>query len=309
MGRRRGARPWATALITLLACLAAGIVAALATQLAVRSDRRRLLGHLGLALCCIIVAFVGLIGDPLAQKVAARLVMPAGLIFWALFSATASAFWIGQRRRGLAFAAALTIYNCAGSSFIGALLMRSLESRYPAFDLTTGLPFDAVLVLGGGSKRGPKRFELSMSGDRVLLGAQLYFLKKTPVLITSGHGIEGLSEEDISEQTSEIWRSLGIPASAIVRLPEPINTTQEIAALHSLVLQRGYERVGLVTSAWHMPRAMGLAVRRGLELIPIPADHRGEMPAFGPVDFVPSADGFQRIQTALWELMGRAVGR
>ena len=71
----------------------------------------------------------------------------------------------------------------------------------------------------------------------------------------------------------------------------------------------GTKRVAIVTSAWHLPRALALARRFGLAADGIPADRRGRMPPASPAFLVP--DGAALHDTQLWctETIGRMVGR
>lgn len=65
---------------------------------------------------------------------------------------------------------------------------------------------------------------------------------------------------------------LGFPRARIVEIDTARDTAEEVAALHRLA---GAERVALVTSAWHLPRAMQLARAEGLAAFPCPSDYLG----------------------------------
>jgi uncharacterized SAM-binding protein YcdF (DUF218 family) len=102
---------------------------------------------------------------------------------------------------------------------------------------------------------------------------------------------------------------MNVPARAIVQLPGPKNTAEEIAALTILARDRGWRRIGLVTSGYHLRRAMRLARGHGLQATPIPADVRGELQPASTVGLVPSGPGFHAVQTASKELIAGLVGR
>lgn len=63
---------------------------------------------------------------------------------------------------------------------------------------------------------------------------------------------------------------LGFPRERIVEIDTARDTAEEVAALRRLA---GPERVALVTSAWHLPRAVRLARDESLEVFPCPADY------------------------------------
>jgi uncharacterized SAM-binding protein YcdF (DUF218 family) len=69
---------------------------------------------------------------------------------------------------------------------------------------------------------------------------------------------------------------LGFPRERIVEIDHSRDTAEEISALRQLV---GEERLALVTSAWHLPRAMRLAEGEGLDAFPCPADYLGSRDA------------------------------
>lgn len=66
---------------------------------------------------------------------------------------------------------------------------------------------------------------------------------------------------------------LGVERERILEIDSPRDTAEETAATAKLI---GPARIVLVTSAWHMPRALTLADRAGLrDILPAPADHLG----------------------------------
>jgi uncharacterized SAM-binding protein YcdF (DUF218 family) len=68
---------------------------------------------------------------------------------------------------------------------------------------------------------------------------------------------------------------LGVPESAII-LPARIhdNTAQEAETLHELARQRGWHRIIVVTSPYHLRRA-GFAIRRELKGTGVAVEMRG----------------------------------
>lgn len=293
------------AFIALVVAAAAGVAA-----LRVRGRRRWGAGAVALAAA---IAGVALAPGGLAlDKVIARLVLPAGFV-WMLLLATAATACVRRRDRLAAGALGLAIaYWCAGAPASGQWLINQVERPYAGIDPLSMPPLDAAVVLGGGTREVEGRPRLDLAGDRVLLGAQLYRAGKVRRLITTGSSLPQLGEvRDLTHETTELWMSLGVPRADIIRLPEPKNTKQEIAAVKRLVeTSTSIRTLGLVTSAWHLKRALRLAERAGLDAVPLPADVRTE-PEVGAnlQDFIPDGSGFDRVHRATWELLGRAVGR
>ncbi len=259
-----------------------------------------------------LVLVLGLgVSSPVSQKLLAYFIMPLGLVWLALI-----ALWVELLRsksKGLAVALGgiLVLYTVAGNPVVGSLGVQKLQNELPVVDWTQGPPFDAVLVLGGGTKqqRAPAMYGLSGAGDRVLLGARLYLKGRTPKLICSGRGVPGLKSDDLTAATTHLWTELGIPESDIHRLREPYNTKEELQALAKLMKSKAWKRVGLVTSGYHLPRAMALAAKQGLDLVPLRADEYLGEDRLSLLSIVPRRTGFSRTELAVWEHIGRWVGR
>jgi uncharacterized SAM-binding protein YcdF (DUF218 family) len=85
--------------------------------------------------------------------------------------------------------------------------------------------------------------------------------------------------------------------------PRPRDTRQEAELLAPLL--RG-QRVALVTSASHMPRALALFRAQGLDPIPAPTGHLAKEPqGFDVLDLIPDADGLAKTRFAWHEVLGR----
>jgi len=246
------------------------------------------------------------------QKTLAMLLMPAGL-FWVVILA-AGILLLRRRQWGPAFLLILVWigYGMAGNYYVGGALLARLERRIPAVDLRTVEPFDAVCVLGGGTDLDPTGEPiLSSYGDRVATAARLWHLGKARYLVASGASQDGSGEtRDGGEETRTLWRSLGVPDEAIIVIAEPCFITRdEILAYRRLQDARHWRRLALVSSAWHLPRAMALAEKSGLSFTPIGADWRGRKRKVQIQRLVPQAAGFETTNYACWEFLGRMVGR
>jgi len=247
----------------------------------------------------------------IVEKLLTALILPTGLLWIAGFGLT---WWLllGQRRR--ASAAALVVwcaFSLAGNQRIGQVMIAGLEAGFAPPPASAS--FDAILVLGGGSDLTPWGApQLGTSGDRLRVAADLYRSRRTPLLVSSGSSIAGLSDRDVRNlalETAALWQQMGVPPDAIVQIPGPKNTSEEMVALSALARERGWRRVGLVTSASHLRRAMRLAARHGLAVTPIPADVRGQVQPASAVGLVPSGGGFHAVQVGSKELVAGLVGR
>ena len=278
--------------------------------------RRRALPrrHLG-ALVALTLALLGgaaalLPRGLVLQKVLGSLVMPAGLLWLGLLAAVAVAW----HRRHLGSAAGLALlwvgYGAAGSQYVSDRAFAWLQQDYASIDPMELPPFDAVLVLGGGTAAPAGRPRLSQTGDRVALAAQMHLAGLAPVLVASGRSIGGLDpDRDLAEESRQIWESLGVPRDAIVMVSRPRNTSEEVRAYRALLSEREWDRVGLITSAWHLRRAMARCAAEGLDVHPLPSDIRGGRGYRGLISVVPRGPAFEGVHVASWEIVGALVGR
>lgn len=244
------------------------------------------------------------------QKIIGRLLMPMGLLWSALFFVTIWALVYKEKRLGWATALVWMGITLAGSPYVGGWIISSLEAPFVAVDVYQQEPFDAILVLGGGVSGGGAYAQLSESGDRPIVAARMYKRGLSKLLVTSGSSIPGMNSQiDVAATTSIIWNDLGIPDEAIVRVPNPKNTSEEIHEFSQLAKARGWKRVGLITSAFHMRRAMKLAEANSIKMVALPTDFKGLRSYDGVLSWIPDATGFTKSQKACWEYLGAAVGR
>ena len=181
--------------------------------------------------------------------------------------------------------------------------------------LRYGVRADAIVLLGGGMGAHEKcgRAEMFSGADRVWMAARVWRNEVEKVggernlkIFCSGGGVE-LS-------TVPLLVDLGVPREAIVCLPQPRNTEEEAKLIKEILgdaaaeTARGTDRVLLVTSAWHMPRAKMLFERAGFEVVPSPCDYEMHMIAEQPIeigDFFPSAEAMTRNAWAVKEWVAR----
>ncbi len=197
--------------------------------------------------------------------------------------------------------------------------MRSLEADVPRVSVEALPKLDAVFVLGGGAGLAPDGTpQLSVAGDRLFKAAALYHAGVTPILVCSGASLTRLNPEgqprDVARDTADLWAAVGVPPSAIRRIPGALVTSTEIASCEALIRSEGWHRVGLISSAWHLPRALRkvkqLNLNEGVEIVPIGCDYQGKPPTLWPPLFVvPHIDGFRKVNHAIWEWGGMLVGR
>jgi uncharacterized SAM-binding protein YcdF (DUF218 family) len=247
------------------------------------------------------------------QKWLANLVMPQGLMWSALLSASVWALWTRKRRAAMALVVGFGLFWLLSNAWFAAWFMGTLEAPYAGPRHKPSEAFEAVALLGGSLSTRPNgEMQLSITGDRIATAARIYHRGETKRIVCTGSDMRrilGPHAGDGTVRTLAMLRELGVPDEALIPVLGPVNTSEEMAALAALTRERGWTRVGLITSAWHMRRAMRLAARRGFEPQPLPADFQSQAPLASILEVLPSGEAQFRTRLAAWEWLGSAVGR
>ena len=243
-----------------------------------------------------------------------KLLYPTSLC--ALLLAATVLFHRRKKLRRVCFCAAFAILMICGNGWIVGGLTRNLEWRYP---LPAPAPNgDAILVLSGGllDKTPPRpMIEVDGEGNRVIYAALLYKQKKAPfVICTGGVATGGVAARPAADVMMQFLVMLGVPAADIVLEGGSSNTHEHAQNLPGIFQERKVRRVLLVTSAMHMPRALGVFRRQfpGMEFTPAPADfHATEPQAKTPLyrecgNFIPTPGHLLAFSDVMHEYLGIA---
>jgi uncharacterized SAM-binding protein YcdF (DUF218 family) len=167
--------------------------------------------------------------------------------------------------------------------------------------------YDAIVVLGGGiaPAHPPEQPfpDLNENGDRMWEAARLFRRGVAPrIIVTGGSYVEhgGPAGTEATAMRTFLV-DLGVPAEAILDEPKAQNTIENIGNVRAMV---GDGRVALVTSAYHMPRALRLAERAGLKVGAFPTDYQATPSARLWWDnWMPSIDGLGLSIMAIREII------
>jgi len=270
---------------------------------------------IGLALAAALAVVAALLSAPTAytlRKTVGLLMMPLGLIWLGILVAAVIAFETHRRRLAVGMAILALVLEFAGNPVIGGWLIGRLERPFEKIDPLRRGPFEAVFVFGGGASRDQSgRISLDDAGDRIILAVRLFLAGRTERLVASGPWVEAVdgSVWSYPEMVADLWHELGVPRDRIVVLSGPTSTSDEAAAYAELLARTGWSRLGAVTSAFHMRRALENLHRHGIRAEPLPCDLRGSTRVPDLRTLVPQASGFLLSQIAVWEMLGSAAGR
>jgi len=211
----------------------------------------------------------------------------------------------------------LILLALAAFSPLGNLLLYPLESRFPQWDPSRGAP-DGIIVLGGSVDTDLSAAHhtpvVPHAADRLFALAEL--ARRYPnarIVFTGGNASLVSSDARESDYSAPILENLGVPKERLILERNSRNTYENAIFTKQLVAPKPGERWLLVTSAFHMPRSMGIFRKAGFDVEAYPVDWRmggrDELFAFTNI----GADGLGRTDVAMREWIGllayRLMGR
>lgn len=236
---------------------------------------------------------------------------PLTIIFLLILIAL-PAFGRGYRRLGLsslAFCVAL-VFLSAFTTF-GSLLLEPLEDRFPKAGI---LPqhVDGIVVLGGylngeiDARR--KGTELNSAADRILEAMRLArHFPDAKIVVSGGNGT--FFEESVREADSTriLLSNMGFSGERFVFESNSRNAAENATLSKQLANPQSGETWLLVTSAYHMPRAVGCFRKAGFEVIAWPVDYKTRSHESFSLYLESPNEALSRFSVAIREWVGLAV--
>jgi uncharacterized SAM-binding protein YcdF (DUF218 family) len=188
--------------------------------------------------------------------------------------------WSSYARAGRRIVAAATLALLVGGlSPLGHALMLPLEDRFPPTDLSSGKDPVGIIVLGGAQdmlvSAARSTTALTEAGERYLEAAVL--ARRFPdarVVFSGGGGGVLYDRASETEGAAGMFAGLGIAPERVLLEGRSRNTFENAQFTKELVKPEQGQRWLLVTSANHMPRAMGCFRKVGFAVEPWPVDDR-----------------------------------
>jgi uncharacterized SAM-binding protein YcdF (DUF218 family) len=215
----------------------------------------------------------------------------------------------GSRRRAgaWAIAAGTTLGYLASTSLVGNALLAPLEQQYPAFEPSQAIGVRDIVVLGSGYE---PRDHIPVTGAldpdgliRIVEGVRLARSLPGARLVVSGGAAPGSAPA--AAGYARLAEEFGIQRSAMIVMDHARDTAEEARDVFAVL---GRSPFILVTSAYHMPRAMWLMRRAGANPVPAPTGQSLHMQSaterFG---LIPGSRGLRKTEAALHEYMGIAA--
>ncbi len=193
---------------------------------------------------------------------------PIGLFWLLLVGRVAWHLWRRHWTRAVWSAGlAAAVFFLAGTN-LTARWLASLERPYFGPPLDQVAPADAVVMLGGAllpSAHDAFGLDLNSHADRVVTAAELIRRGKGRVLVLSGGGPPPappqLTQAELARAWLAAWGRLTTPTFV---LPPCADTHEEAVRVQALAKAQHWQRVTVVTSAWHLKRALAVFRHAGV---------------------------------------------
>ncbi|MFD2334389.1 YdcF family protein [Cohnella sp. GCM10020058] len=232
-------------------------------------------------------------------------VLPPG-IFVLLLAAASLWLWRKSRKQAMLIAGITLLFYLSVIPITSRLLIGALERQY---DQPSTVQGDVIVVLGGGASRGTPDLggEGNLFGgaaNRLLTAVRLHRTTGLPILFSGGQVFsDSGNEADIAKRQ---LIGLGVPESGILVENRSLNTEQNAVYTAALLKSSGLTQPILVTSAFHLPRAVREFRKAGLEPEPFPTDYLSSGGRFSlyPGLLAPNSSSAGTTGTALKEYLG-----
>ncbi len=212
--------------------------------------------------------------------------------------------------------AAIVLIGALAATPMGLRIIAPLEDRFPQPPADMPPP-DGIIVLGGvirdaeSAARGQTVFS---EGERVVQAAIL--AKRYPharVIFTGGNGSLLAANSSEAQEAQKLLVELGLDPSRITLEAASRNTDENARFTAALLHPQPNQRWLLVTSAYHMPRSIGLFEKAGFKVTAFPVAFRTLGEGRGPQWETDPARNLETFELAAHEWIGlvayRATGR
>lgn len=195
-----------------------------------------------------------------------------------------------------------------GWSPLGNILILPLEQRFPPWNSSHGMP-NGLIVLGGAitpdvsAARGAAA--LNEAAERITAAAALARRYPNARIIYSG-GSNAVLADRIPEAPFAVaeLEALGVAHDRITAEEQSRNTIENAVFSRLLAQPKPGEHWLLITSAYHMPRAMAAFRAAGFAVEAYPVDWRTRGPIDAGRPFAALSEGLRRTDEAAHEWVG-----
>ncbi len=219
--------------------------------------------------------------DNIVSRIIWMLIQPSNLIF-ILMLVSLILIWKGRRKMGLpVLTVCVAFYSLVMFGPLTSWLLVPLEKRFSVYtnDITHG-PYSGIIILAGAERIRNSSYHnqviLNGGAERLIEAAKLARLfPDLPIIFCGGGRIEGMMTE--GEIAQKFFIEAGIDLNRVRFDDISYNTYTNAIEAKKLIEKDETDTWLLVTSAFHMPRAVGSYRNAGITIQPYPVDYRTEL--------------------------------
>lgn len=191
--------------------------------------------------------------------------------------------------------------------FVASSMAAFLEDNYRVYNRSAIEPVNVVIVLAGGLKRGQNAVQDELTGltySRVVAGVRAFKASNARIIVMSG-GSGAPDDIRMVGAMRSLAVEMEVPADKIRVDPLSRNTFEHPVRVLDLSGINRTDRIGVVTSAWHLPRTMAEFRRYFPNAVAIPCDYGSLGSGDGWSNFIPSVNALKKNTTIIHEFIGR----
>ena len=198
---------------------------------------------------------------------------------------------------------------CTG--LVAEQFMGHLERQFSPPERLEETGADVIIVLGGGAISDVRDVDgagtlCASPSSRLLTAVRLQKILDIPILLSGGQVYADSGAEALIAE--RVLKSLGVPAEKILLETKSVNTTQNAIYSVEILREKNLTQPILVTSAFHMKRAVLNFSRQNFEVIPYPTDYTvSHNPKFRYTKLPPQAEALLLNVTVMQEVLRTAV--
>ncbi|MDI7862948.1 YdcF family protein [Rhizobiaceae bacterium n13] len=244
----------------------------------------------------------------LVSKLFWLIAQPLSLAFFLVLSSIFLGLFHCQKMSvASAFGAALVLFVTLFTT-TGSYLLQGLEARIPASS-RENREVRCMIVLGGAfetevtTARGG--IEFNGAADRFVEALRL--ARDYPgsrIVVSGGDGSLSGDYEGDAAAAERFFAAFGVAPARLIKEARSRTTFENARNTKALLESEGLKDCLLVTSAFHMPRSVGLFRKLGIDVVPWPVDYRTSGKVRLGLDFTQPTLNAQQTATAIREWIG-----
>lgn len=188
-------------------------------------------------------------------------------------------------------------------------LINLLQNQYPLLPVAalTKEKQDAILVLGGGdaidAEYGNKHTVSDFTLHRLAYAAYLHHQTNLPIIVSGGKPSGAIDSE--ADLMANILRD-NYHINVTIKENKSFTTADESQLIIPILKQHQFNKIYLVTNAWHMPRSIFIFHRAGIHITPAPMGYFIYGPGYSLLSFFPNMNALYASSLAIHEFIGLA---